>query len=223
MEVRFTNAGRNIISVIVDGTACVTLNPKQSQIVNIYGDAPHQVVIRCEKESYKDWKGFYNLNIATSFCLRNIGNGCECRISQKKIETSINVSLMKAELCASAAECFMTDCRVTDAEKIMKKYKRSRYADIFFFDPIFSSFGEVFIAVLIGIAIFWFLGWKAGLIYTAIAYGFFVVLNLFIEKLLNTIFNKIFKIKMSKEKKEFSDFLNADYLFKYLSDPNNWN
>ena len=101
----------------------------------------------------------------------------------------------------------------------MKKHNRSRYADIFFFDPLFTSFGEVFIAVLIGIAVFYFFGWKVGLGYTLATYGFLVALNYLIDKSTNVIFKKLFKVKVSDDKKDFSDFLDEDYLFAYLNNP----
>lgn len=219
MGIRFTNNSMNTVSVYVDGTPCVKLEPNQSCQTDISTDVAHRVMLKTEKESYRDWKGFYNLNVAAEFYLSNIGECCECYVGQSKTETEINIRLLKAELYASAADCVMTSCWVTDAQNVMKKYNRSRYADIFFFDPLCSSFGEVLIAVIIGIAVFYFFGWKAGLGYIAVAYGFLVVLNLIIDKSINVVFNKLFKVKIGDDKKDFSDFLDEDYLFAYLNSP----
>lgn len=220
MGIRFTNNSMNTVSVYVDGTPCVKLEPNQSCQTDISTDVAHRVMLKTEKESYKDWKGFYNLNVAAEFYLSNIGECCECYVGQSETETEINIRLLKAELYASAADCVMTSCWVTDAQNVMKKYNRSRYADIFFFDPLCSSFGEVLIAVIIGIAVFYFFGWKAGLGYIAVAYGFLVVLNLIIDKSINVVFNKLFKVKIGDDKKDFSDFLDEDYLLTYLNSPN---
>jgi hypothetical protein len=73
--------------------------------------------------------------------------------------------------------------------------------------------------VIIGIAVFYFFGWKAGLGYIAVAYGFLVVLNLIIDKSTNVVFNKLFKVKIGDDKKAFSDFLDEDYLLTYLNSP----
>lgn len=219
MGIRFTNNSMNTVSVYVDETPCVKLEPKQSCQTDISTDVAHRVMLKTEKESYKDWKGFYNLNVAAEFYLSNIGECCECYVTQVKIESNINVNLLKAQLNASAADCVMASCWVADSQDIMKKHNRSRYADIFFFDPLFTSFGEVFIAVLIGIAVFYFFGWKVGLGYTLATYGFLVALNYLIDKSTNVIFKKLFKVKVSDDKKDFSDFLDEDYLFAYLNNP----
>ena len=220
MSISFINRSMNTVNIYIDGVPCVRLGPKLSCQVNINADSAHRVMLKTENESHKDWKGFYKLNLTTEFYLSNISECCECYISQLKIETDINVSLLKPELSANTADCVMVGCKVTDARDIMKKYNRSRYADVFFFDPLFSSFGEVFVAVLIGIAVFYFFGWKVGLGYTLAAYGFLVVLNFLIDKSTNAVFNKLFKTKTGDDKKDFSKFLNEDYLFTYLSDTN---
>lgn len=214
MNISFLNNCVETMYIIVEDRE-YKLQPNQCCPIEITPSHTHKITIRSDHESYCH-NGFYYLYVAAEYDFSNLDENCIFTITRKKVESEINIYLMKPELSVNQWKCFVSKYSVPDKKAVNKLFSKSRLADIFFWNVFADNFGELIIAVLIGIAIFCFSGWKAGIIYSVVAYGVLVLIDYLVDKFASALFKKIFKTKDDKE--ELQKFLNEDFLLDYLAD-----
>ena len=214
MNIKITNNCVQVMCVLING-AEHKLQPRQSQSIAIAKTATQKITIKSDSESYCD-DGFYYLYVAADYCFYKSSEECELLINQAKVETNYGVFLLKPTLYSSQCECLAVSYSIPDKKAVEKLFSKRRLGQIFFTDIFEYSLGEFLIALLIGIAVFCFWGFKPGLIYTFFAYWVLVIWTYLTNQVLGFVFRKLFKSK--SDKAELYKYLDNAFLSEYLAE-----
>ncbi|MBQ8783321.1 MAG: hypothetical protein IJZ57_06070 [Clostridia bacterium] len=217
MKMKFVNTSNQKINISVNSGDNLTILPNDGVDIEVKNKPTHTVSVKCATPShYKN--GFYYFNVITDYQLFESDEDIEFKISCDNYSTYSCINLIRAKMCVQNNECLFNAFTVENKEEMEKVFKRKRIKEFFF--PDFLEYIDVYIVlILIGIAIFYFSGWKIGLIYSAISY----LLLLLVANVLDKVWNAVFRrtLRVSDDKTDFYNFINSDYLVQWFSDPKN--
>ena len=217
MKMNFINTSSQKINISVDNGDNLTVLPNDRVEIEAESKPAHKVSVKSATPSHYQ-NGFYYFNVITDYQIFESDEDIEFKISCDNYSTTSCVNLIRAKMCVENNECLFNSFTVENKEEMEKVFKRKRTKEIFL--PDFLEYIDVYIVlILIGIAIFYFSGWKIGLIYSAISY----LLLFLVANLLDKFWYAVFKraLRVSDDKEDFYNFINSNYLMQWFSDPQN--
>lgn len=217
MRITFINNSAEPIHIYYNNENLIRLLPQESQFVELVPMLNYKISIESNNSNYKN--GFYYLNIRTEINIVTIPEDCVFTITLAKVDTGTNIYLITPKISTNQNCDLKMKFSVLNKEDIKKHAVKTKRRQIFFTDIFEYAQGELLLAILIGVAIFYFLGWKIGLIYLFFAYWILVIWNYLTNKSVNFIFKKAFK--MDDEKSQLIKFLNDEFLLEYLGNQRN--
>lgn len=218
MKITFINNSVKPIHVYYENKNLIRLSPQQIQLVEFVPMLNGKISVESNDTScYKN--GFYYLNIRTELNINTIPTDGVVTITLTEVDIGTNIYLTTPKILINQDFNPPLKFSVLNKEAIKKHAIKKRRKQIFFTDIFEYAQGELLLAILIGVAIFYFLGWKVGLIYLFFSYWVLVVWNYLTNKSVNFIFKKA--LKMEDEKSQLIKFLNDEFLLEYLGNQNN--
>ncbi len=217
MKIGFLNISKHKINISVDDSEYITLLSGESADIEAQSKSTHKVSVKRATPSHYQ-RGFYYFNVITNYQIFKSDEDVQFKISCDNYSTHSCINLIRAKMCAEGHECFFNAFTVENKEEMEKLFKKKRTKE-FFFPDFLENIDIYIVLILIGIAIFYFSGWKAGLIYSAVAYILLILGTNFLEKLWNAVFKRA--LRVSDVKTDFYNFLNSNYLMQWFSDPKN--
>ena len=217
MKIGFLNTSTHKINISVDDGEYITLLPNENTNFETQSKSAHKVSVKSATPSHYQ-RGFYYFNVITDYQIFESDEDVQFKIRCDNYSTYSFINLIRAKMCTQGNECLFNAFTIENKEEMEKVFKGKRTKE-FFFPDFLENIDIYALLVLIGIAIFYFSGWKSGLIYSAVAYILLVLGTHFIEKIWNTVFKRA--LRVSDDKTDFYNFLNSDYLMQWFSDPKN--
>lgn len=217
MKIGFLNTSTHKINISVDDGEYITLLPNENTNFETQSKSAHKVSVKSATPSHYQ-RGFYYFNVITDYQIFESDEDVQFKIRCDNYSTYSFINLIRAKMCAQGNECLFNAFTIENKEEMEKVFKGKRTKE-FFFPDFLENIDIYALLVLIGIAIFYFSGWKSGLIYSAVAY----ILLIFGTFLLNKIWFAIFKraFRATDDKTDFKKFTDGNYLMQWFSDPKN--
>ena len=218
MKIKFNNTCKNVVNISVVGSDNIVVLPNQSISIEVNNRQSYGVCVKRDVPSHTQ-NGIFYLTISAEYVLFDSDEDIELKIIGENYITDSCIELVGLKMYANDYEQIPSAYSVEDKEDIMKIFERKRKTQIFLTDLIEYSQGELLIAILIGIAVFYFGGWRIGLIYSFFAYWLLVAFIYLSKKSVGLLFKKV--LKVTDEKTDMSNFLNSEYLLEWFSNPQN--
>lgn len=217
MKFTFLNISNQKIIISVDGGEHITLLPNENTSIEAQSKSAHKVSIKSATPSHYQ-RGLYYLNIITDYQVFESDESVQFKISCDNYSTYSCINLIRAKMFIQENECIFNAFTVENKVEIEKTFKKKERKE-FFFPDFFENIDIYALLILIGIAIFYFSGWKAGLIYSAVAYILLVLGTHLLNKIWSAVFKRAFRT--TDDKTDFYNFINSDFLMQWFSDPKN--
>ncbi|MBQ8228194.1 MAG: hypothetical protein IJZ88_04180 [Clostridia bacterium] len=215
MKIGFLNTSSYKINISVDDGEYITLLPNENTSIEAQRKSTHKVSVKSATPSHYQ-RGFYFFNVITDYQLFESDEDIEFKISCDNYSTYSCINLIRAKMCVEGNECLFNAFAVENKEEIEKLFKRKRTKE-FFFPDFLENIDVYIVLILIGIAIFYFSGWKIGLIYSAVSYGLLLLITNVLGKVWNAVFRRA--LRVSDDKTDFYNFINSSFLMQWFSDP----
>lgn len=216
MNLLFYNECEAAVSVSVDSGAAVCIAP-QGSLAAVCENADAVVIsVGRDAESNRK-KGDYTLVLATEYRFSNIKENEAFHISGEKIRAGLNVYYERLLLTGETARCEEQTHRVAGERKIKKRYQRARLWDMFLIDPFLCAPGVALAAVVGGIVLLHFFGWKPALILVLAVYVLLLAISWSCEHIVGVFFQKAFHQKSGK--KEFYRYFEKEFIEKTVNEP----
>ena len=217
MKFTFLNISNQKIIISVDGGEHITLLPNENTSIEAQSKSAHKVSIKSATPSHYQ-RGLYYLNIITDYQVFESDESVQFKISCDNYSTYSCINLIRAKMCIQEYECIFNAFTVENKAEIEKTFKKNERKALFFPD-FFENIDIYALLILIGIAIFYFSGWKAGLIYSVVAYILLVLGTHLLNKIWSAVFKRAFRA--TDDKTDFKKFTDDNYLMQWFSDPQN--
>lgn len=217
MKFTFSNISNQKIIVSINNGDYLTVLPNECVETEAESKQAHTVSVKSATPSHYQ-RGFYYFNVITDYQIFESDEDVQFKIICDDFSTPSCINLIRAKMCIEGNECLFKAFTVENKEEMEKEFKKKRTKE-FFFPDFLENIDTYIVLILIGIAIFYFSGWKAGLIYSAVAYILLVLGTHLLNKIWSAVFKRAFRA--TDDKTDFYNFLNSDYLMQWFSDPKN--
>lgn len=217
MNINFLNYCSHTVIIKIQFETLIEIPPYRLVPVDINKSNSLMLYVRCDGTSYAK-EGKYFLSIQTNYSFDNVKDGETFKITREKVRVDPEVYYERLFLIAEKSICLSESHFVIDSDKIKKKIKKSRLIKFLIISPLECLTGLFLALLAIGILLLCNWGWKIAVIYFPCAYGFLILINWLIEKILKLVFNK--RLKIDDDKEELYCYLNSEQIMKYYSNPN---
>ena len=224
MIIYLRNNTRKACIVQINDGEIITVNPfEYKSFENIEGDNVRIYICQKNGSHFQKKEGLYNLVIESTMQFTGIKDGEIFNISREKIRFCLDCFYDRFFITSESAICIAENHKISDENRIKKKYKRNRFISECLIDPLISLalesifyFIPIIIIIIIIISLF---GWMGLLIITSIFFIFMMLINMiavFIgERFFGYLSNKIFKDLYGK--KEFYSYFDNKFIVSYYS------
>lgn len=159
----------------------------------------------------------YCLLIATTYVIKNICNGMKFEITREKTEFIYGVLYDRFFINPSSGMISNETYSIIGEMEIKKIYNHNRIKDILLTDPFVTNLSCVFWIPVISAILCWIFGWRYFILFACALWIFTVFINWVESKIVDTVFNKLFRKK--SDKREFYEFFTERYISDYYSKP----
>lgn len=159
----------------------------------------------------------YCLLIETTYVIKNICDGMTFEITREKTEFRYGTLYDRFFINLSPEYIFDETNSIIGEKEIKNIYNHKRIKEILFTDPFVTNLSCVFWIPVISAILCRIFGWRYFILFACALWIFTVFINWVESKIVDTVFNKLFRKK--SDKREFYEFFTEKYISDYYSEP----
>lgn len=212
MIVYLNNTCGAFVEVCINNTLNILMKPHGNNSITC--DSTDDIIISVRPRKKSKFKGgIYNLILESKYVFCNTSENIELFIAREKIRVSLNVSYERMFLSSPKSDPVSEVTRVTDEDRMKKRFSRSRIAELMW-GPLENLTSGSIVLFVAGIVLAYFVNWKLIFLYYPCAYAFLFLVNWIIDVAWNSFAKKTFKID---DKEDFYRYFDSDYIAEYYS------